>query len=79
MCEVEFWEVFLRKEQEHFIVVPYDPLVDCRIADLEVIIRRLLCLSILVVKELSAKIYGLAVSRQYRPARTAIRSFLIPA
>ncbi len=35
MCEVEFWEVFLRKVQEFLEVVSIYPLVDCRIADLD--------------------------------------------
>lgn len=35
MCEVEFWEVFLRKVQVFLSGFLYCPLVDCRIADLE--------------------------------------------
>jgi hypothetical protein len=35
MCEVEFWEVFLKGAKRFFIVVYYRiPLVDYRIADL---------------------------------------------
>ena len=40
MCEVEFWEVF-RERTKVFKVVPYDPLVDCRLADLEGHVRYL--------------------------------------
>ncbi len=35
MCEVEFWEVFPRKVRG-FLSGAYSPLVDCRIANLEV-------------------------------------------
>jgi len=36
MCDVEFWEVFLKGAKRFFIVVCYlRPRVDCRIADLE--------------------------------------------
>jgi len=34
MCEVEFWEVFLRKEQWFLKVVTINPPVDCRVAEL---------------------------------------------
>jgi hypothetical protein len=35
MCEVEFWEVFLRKELGFLDWCPKVPVVDCRIANLE--------------------------------------------
>lgn len=35
MCEVEFWEVFLRKELGFLEWCPKVPLVDCRIANLD--------------------------------------------
>jgi hypothetical protein len=35
MCEVEFWEVFLRESARVFRVVTLTPRIDCRLANLE--------------------------------------------
>ena len=42
MCEVEFWEVFLKKVQGFLEWCPKVPLVGCRIADLEGSLRQTL-------------------------------------
>lgn len=69
MCEVEFWEVFL-KGTKHFLVVCYRyPLVDCRIAELERYSYR-------IVKVQACP--G-AISRQYCPTPTATTSRVMPA
>jgi hypothetical protein len=38
MCEVEFWEVFLSKVLRFFMWLPSNPHVNCRLANLELLI-----------------------------------------
>jgi hypothetical protein len=81
MCEVEFWEVFLRKVLDFLSGFLLIPLVDYQLADLERIIGDALnhLASSELLRSCTSSPGYLAIRRQYFPTRTALTSRLMPA
>jgi hypothetical protein len=85
MCEVEFWEVFLRKVRVFLKWFTLDPQVDCRLADLERIYKTPLKFLVFIFELLMCDLvcpglYSYFVCRrQYFPTLTALTSRVMPA